>query len=144
MNASTTPDVGANKWYGLYNHMRTTMGTLNSQMIWGCQYDQAIKFIKQNKGTNDLDPEIGHADIYLATSRGTSGAVAGDIMKNIYDLEGNFCELTAQADGTGYRVLRGGNYNSVSNNCFNSASYRYHRDPTYASDGDSSRSGLYL
>ena len=151
MNASTTANVGANRWYGLYNHLRTfvgdenhPMGVLNSQMIWGCQYDQAIKFIKQNKGTNDLDPEIGHTNIGLASDKRTSGAVTGDIMKNIYDLEGNYYELTAQASSINKRVGHGGYYSIVINSDFYPASYRGSSFPTSTSGTSSSRSGLYL
>ena len=146
MNASATANPGANKWYGLYNHLRTTMGTLNSQMIWGCQYDQAIKFIKQNMGTNDLDPKIGHTNLGRRTDnqKDVSGAVALDIMKNIYDLEGNCFEWTAQAYNTNIRVIRGCNYIVVSNSVFYPASYRLSYAPSNTDDGNSSRSGLYL
>ena len=152
MNASTTADGGVNMWYGLYNHLRTfvgdtnhPMGVLNSQMIWGCQYDQAIKFIKQNKGNTDLDPEIGHTTIGLKTSKDVSGATGvNDIMKNIYDLEGNCYEWTAQAYNTFDRVKRGGNYSVVGISYFFPASLRGSYYPTYTDDSDSSRSGLYL
>jgi len=152
MNASTSGNVGANMWYGLYNHLRTfvgdenhPMGVLNSQMIWGCQYDQAIKFIKQNKGTNDLDPEIGHTTIGLKTSKDVSGATGvSDIMKNIYDLEGNCYEWTAQAYDTSSRVVRGSIYAISAYGDFYPASDRTSLDPVGTGEGNSSRSGLYL
>ena len=72
----------ANMWYGLYKHLKTTMGTLSSHMIWGSQYDQVIKFVKENKGSTDLDPEIGHTDIGLKSTPDVSGAEGvNDIMK---------------------------------------------------------------
>ena len=73
--------LGANRWYGLYNTIRNV--NENKQMIWGCQYDQVIKFLKEN----GEDPEIGHT--YIATISALSGQNEQDCMNNIYDLEGN-------------------------------------------------------
>jgi hypothetical protein len=132
-------------WYGLYKHLRTTMGTLSSQMIWGSQYDQVIKFIKENKGSTDLDQEIGHTNIELKSTPDVSGAEGvNDIMKNIYDLEGNYWEWTAQANSTNYRVDRGGGYNFVAFGKFNPASYRGSNGPISASSNYTSRATLYV
>ena len=38
--------LGANMWYGLYRTLRDL--DAHKQMIWGCQYDQIIKFLKEN------------------------------------------------------------------------------------------------
>lgn len=145
--------AGVNTWYGLYNHLRTTMGSLNSHMIWGCQYDQVIKFIKENKEPNDLDPEIGHPDIILRNSaQDVSGATvatgANDIMKNIYDLIANCDELTAEANGQDLRVNRATtSYYAYYNSSYDSAypaSYFGGGGPTRAAVADGSRPGLYL
>ena len=132
----------ANKWYGLYSHLRTSMGSLNSQMIWGCQYDQAIKFIKEN---SSIDPEIGHTNIGLKSTPDVSGAEGvNDIQQNIYDLEGNRLEWTEQAYSTNYRVSRGSGYGRVSISYFRPASDRDRLYPNYTNADYSSRPGLYL
>ena len=90
--------LGANTWYGLYNAIRNISG--NKQMIWGCQYDQVIKFIGE-------EAQIGHRDRNLTTDHALSGQNELDKMKNIYDLEGNHGEWTAEAVSTFNRALRG-------------------------------------
>ena len=80
--------LGANTWYGLYNTIRNV--SVNKQMIWGCQYDQVIKFIGE-------EAQIGHSDRSLTTDHALSGQNDLDKMKNIYDLEGNYYEWTAEA-----------------------------------------------
>ena len=80
--------LGANTWYGLYNTIRNV--NANKQMIWGCQYNQVIKFIGK-------EAQIGHSDRNLTTDHALSGQNDLDKMKNIYDLEGNHYEWTAEA-----------------------------------------------
>jgi len=86
----------ANMWYGLYNTLRSdteTSSSTYSQMIWGSQYDQVIKFI----GT---EAQIAHTDRNLAIDiPEEAGNNELDKMKNIYDLEGNYEEWTAEAGG---------------------------------------------
>ena len=65
-------------------------------------------------------------------------------MQNIYDLEGNYYEWTAEAYSTYSRVGRGGGYDDVSGGNFNPASYRYSGDPTRTLSFTSSRSALYV
>ena len=128
--------LGANKWYGLYNTIRNI--NENKQMIWGCQYDQVIKFLKEN----GEDPENGHT--YIANSRDLSGQNELDCMKNIYDLEGNHREWTAEAYSTNSRALRGSDCNDAYNGRFNPASCRYNSNPANSLNYRSSRSTLYL
>jgi len=141
LNANT-----ANMWYGFYNHLSGTKGGANSTMIWGCQYDQVIKFIGSQA-------QSGHLDRYLWSST-TAGTTSGyepegntkplDIMKNIYDLEGNCFEWTAQANSTSYRVYRGGSYHVVAVGRFYPASYRSRNLPNSTNAYQSSRPALYL
>ena len=77
--------LGANMWYGLFAECRDE--NKKTQMIWGSQYDQVIKFIGE-------EAQIGHADRNLTSSPALSGQNNLDKMKNIYDLEGNFQEWT--------------------------------------------------
>ena len=79
--SGATAYLGADMWYGLYKTIKNS-GT-KKQMIWGCQYDQVIKFLKE-KGE---EPETGHN--YISRTRALSGQNEQDCMRNIYDLEGN-------------------------------------------------------
>ena len=141
MNAGTG-DYGVNMWYELYNHIIGTKGGATSQMIWGSEYDQVIKFIGN-------EAQTGHTDRNLPGTNGSSdyrnsGATLLDKMKNIYDFEGNYFESTAQAGNTGYRVGRGGYYSFVSNSNFYPASYRGNSVPSFTYGVDSSRQSLYV
>ena len=139
----TADASSADKWYGLYKHLNTNIEKAKSSMIWGCQYDQVMKFI----GTQ---VQIGHTDRNLPGTDGTSdyrksGATPLDKMKNIYDLEGNYFEWTAQAVSTAHRIGRGGFYSSVANGNFLPASGRgIAIFPTNAISLGSSRPALYL
>ena len=128
--------LGANIWYGLYNTIRNV--SENKQMIWGCQYDQVIKFLKEG----GEEPEIGHT--YIATKRALSGQNELDEMKNIYDFEGNHYEWTTEADSTNYRACRGSNYYNTYGGRFYPVSYRGDFYPTDRAYDNSSRSTLYL
>ena len=128
--------LGANSWYGLYNTIKNSGA--NKQMIWGCQYDQVIKFLKEN----EQYPEIGHT--YIAISRTLSGKNEQDCMNNIYDLEGNHNEWTAEARSTGSRVARGSYYHLAKNGNFTPASFRSTTSPALSIDNLSSRATLYL
>src|SRR5699024_10803042 len=59
--------LGADTWYGLYDAIRNIEA--NKQMIWGCQYDQVIKFLKGRE--EDLDN--GHSDRNLTDTNALSG-----------------------------------------------------------------------
>ena len=128
--------LGANKWYGLYNTLREN----NRPMIWGCQYDQVIKFLKEN----GEDPENGHSDRNLTINHALSGQNESDEMKNIYDLEGNHWEWTAEAYSTNFRATRGSNYSNAYNGDSYPASLRSYNFPTTGTSIYSSRSTLYL
>ena len=127
---------GAGNWYGLYKTIKNS-GT-NKQMIWGCQYDQVIKFLKE-KGE---DPETGHN--YISITRALSGQNEQDCMRNIYDLEGNYVEWTAEEDASIFRVPRGNYYGSALSGRFYPASDRGGSYPTNSYDNFSSRSTLYM
>ena len=128
--------LGANKWYGLYNTLREN----NRPMIWGCQYDQVIKFLKEN----GEDPENGHSDRNLTIAHALSGQNELDKMKNIYDLEGNHAEWTAEANSHNNRAPRGSSYNNAYLGYFYPAGARYNNYPPFSYSSSSSRSTLYL
>ena len=118
--------LAGDKWYGLYNKTLNNVeknASVNSHMIWGCQSDQVIKFL----GT---EAQTGHN--YQTKSQVVTGYTGDqDILNNIYDLEGNNREWTAQAHDTDTRVYRGSNYNFAYSSTFNPASYRLNDIPTY-------------
>ena len=129
-----TAYLGAGSWYGLYNTIKNSGA--NKQMIWGCQYDQVIKFIGE-------PAQIGHNDRNLTKTHALSGQNERDCMNNIYDLEGNHYEWTAEAPSTSSRVFRGSYFRNASDGPFYPASFRGGYNP--ADSGDcSARSTLYL
>ena len=125
--------LGANQWYGLYNTLRNN----DKQMIWGCQYDQVIKFIGE-------EAQVGHNDRNLTNTSNLSGQNGLDRMKNLYDLEGNFKEWTTEALDIDNRVFRGSGLGSTYNGNFFPASYRGYDVPNNAYYIYSARSTLYL
>ena len=127
--------LGANQWYGLYNTIKTSR--TNKQMIWGCQYDQVIRFIGE-------EAQIGHTDRNLTTDHALSGQNELDKMKNIYDLEGNYREWTAEAGSTVGRTFRGSSCSTMVNGNLYPASYRYNTGSTNVHRYCSSRSTFYL
>ena len=127
--------LGANTWYGLYNTIKNSGA--NKQMIWGCQYDQVIKFIGE-------PAQVGHSDRKLTITKALSGQNEQDCMNNIYDLEGNHYEWTAEAAATSARAARGSYYYRASDGNFYPASFSLVNDPTNSSIFYSSRTTLYL
>ena len=131
--------LAGNRWYGLYNKTLNNVekgASVNSHMIWGCQYDQVIKFL----GT---EAQTGHN--YQTTSQVVTGYTGDqDILNNIYDLEGNNREWTAQAFSTNGRVYRGSDCDLASLSDFYPASSRGSGYPTGTSNGYSTRPALYV
>ena len=123
--------LGAHTWFGLYNTIRDVSN--NKQMIWGCQYDQVIKFIGE-------EAQIGHT--YTNRDETLSGQNGSDKMKNIYDLGGNFYEATAEAYSADFRGSRGGSSYGITS--FYPASHHSYKNPSLATTHCSSRSTLYL
>ncbi len=132
-NSDGTNYVGANMWYGLYDTCRDI--NHNRQMIWGCQYDQVIKFIGE-------EAFKGHPDRNLTNSPEVSGQNELDKIKNIYDLEGNFYEWTAEAGLPNTRMVRGScYYQGYAPACFRATGYPPTETQQYE---NSTRSTLYL
>ena len=97
--------VKGDMWYGLYKTLRNNNthngASVSSHMIWGSQYDQIIRFAEEV----NFEPQKGHT--WQSSSQAKSGANSSDVFVNIYDLEGNGLEWTAQAHNTYNRVYRG-------------------------------------
>ena len=128
--------LGANMWYGLYNTIRKI--DENKQMIWGCQYDQVIKFIGE-------EAQVGHKERNLTATHDLSGQNELDKMNNVYDLEGNYREWTLENYYSDIRVIRGSNFGGINDGKFYPASYRAltYGNPTDVFT-DSTRLTLYL
>ena len=124
-----------NMWYGLYKAARQKGDSTNREMLWGCQYDQIILSIGEEAQTDHSDRQ--------PTSPQKSGQTT-DVMKNIYDLEGNYWEWTAEATFTYYRPYRGGIYSNASSSLWYPASYRSSYNPTSTYGCVSSRPAIYV
>lgn len=111
-----------NWWYGLYARQKkfgtdakTLVTNLDSNiksgMIWGSQYDAMLNWMIA-RGTNVTSSSRSDGTS-KNTSRITGATKNGDVtfndkIKNIYDILGNSCEWTAEANAGGYRIYRGG------------------------------------
>ena len=128
--------LGADTWYGLYKTIRNI--DENKQMIWGCQYDQVIRFLLEN----GEEAQKGHS--YILKTPELSGKNEQDCMRNIYDLEGNYYEWTMESNSKDFRAIRGNGYYAASRGKFDSASFRIYDSPNLPYSYFSSRSTLYL
>lgn len=96
----TSSSSSEKKWYDLYKECKKyNTGDLKSVMIWGCQYDQIINFIGE-------ESQKFHKNLIPQTFV-LSGNHEYDIMNNIYDLESNYQEWTAETWSNAARVRRG-------------------------------------
>ena len=75
------------------------------------------------------EAQTAHIDKQTTTQQKTGYEGDNDILKNIYDLEGNNVEWTAQANDAYDRVGRGGFYGIASSGNFIAASCRNLSDP---------------
>lgn len=117
-------------WYNLYTTQKSlSKGDTTSHMIWGCQWDQIMIWMKDirnnnvvqgsryfvinsNNMGNYLNTEIKISEDQVKRAgeafRFKSGEVDGTMIKNIYDLAGNAWEWTMEANFTNSRTVRGG------------------------------------
>lgn len=115
-------------WYKLYEYAKTLkVETTQSHMIWGCQWDQIMLWIKDTRNSTNnafaiLDSTgLGnYLDTKLVNENGDTlkkdgeavryktGELVGTTIKSIYDLAGNTFEWTMEANYTSLRTARGG------------------------------------
>jgi len=133
ITSSSAYYINTNMWYGLYSKAKTYTNVNNSvqsSMIWGCQYDAMITWIGSAAHT-DIGDNRNKTD--------ETGSVETDKLKNIYDLYGNRYEWTLETRGNEYRVRRGGYYNNSY-----SPSRRDTYQPSVDMKPDGSRLSLYI
>ena len=121
-------------WYNLYNACRSSKlqasDKVKTQMIWGCQWDVTMNWLissgaKTSDEVNKNSSTWGNYRNYNTANNYTEGTAgyeknAGSQQNtgssenwkanNIYDLAGNVEEWTQEANVTGIRARRGGNY----------------------------------
>ena len=130
-----------------------------STLIYGVQWDAAIKFLSDVQNTT-IDP----SEPYIVRSTGmgwynnyssenpkhkTGIAVGTNVankVKNIYDMGGNVCEWTMEAYKTTSRVYRGGAYSSAGYEAgyYSPASVRRGTSTNWTTDQVGFRVALYL
>ena len=136
-------------WYCLYKACRNLRPTGNNSvvttMIWGCQWDETMSWLKNTvfKGQEDeVDVDSNSWGIYDSSNPANTGSSTTYMKNNIYDLAGNYGEWTQEAIDTSYRYLRGGNYFFSGSNQPASSGYVYY--PSFIFDYISTRPVLYV
>jgi len=151
-------------WYGLYQKQKELYLRENencgmvSGMIWGCQWDAIMKWMKDVK-----NPTVNNG-LYIFNSRmmgwylevkqnagilnneGLTGLDRKGVynkVKNIYDLAGNKSETTMEVVGLSH-ITRGGNSSNYGTAAFSPVSIRWTGNGIYSSLSYSSRLQLYV
>ena len=147
-------------WYELYKYSKNIAGSQNMQtrMIWGCQWDVTCKWLAEhNYDINNSSAWGNYSDYNTANNyaegsekfearagrKQNTGSSENWKANNIYDLAGNCCEWTQEANSTGSRAFRGGSY--ISNGSSSPASFRdYYRSDSSNYSNFASRASLYI
>lgn len=124
-------------WHGLYKVQKEayeyTNSPVNSNMIWGSQYDRIINWALEGKDKDKVKSEsLGEENRTITGSDKNSN----DSINNIRDLCGNMSEATQEGFGKIYRQFRGGD--GVK------ASYRGTSSQSLNTDWIGSRLTLYI
>ncbi len=145
---ASSNEGGRGSWYGVYNNIITAKTGMVGQMIWGCQWDQMMKFIDgKDDGNGDTFDVKVEKEARHTGSKAPTGANINDLVQNIYDLEGNCSEYNATAKNDDCRVLRSHSYSySSSYNYWAASSIGSERpNPEHMQSGNiSSRQSLYV
>ena len=125
--AGTNSGISNINWYYMYAQQKVYAANkglgnkVKSSMMLGTCHDQMLEFVNV-AGKYDVTKagNVGHTSSKFTTKPYLTGGVRynenysgyetepyKDLSKNIYDLEGNVCEWTTEADYTDMRVIRG-------------------------------------
>ena len=89
---------------------------VTSTLVYGVQWDAVMRWFSEDEKLEgyflDSTPVGNYFDSEDTNNPAKTGAVDKYQLKNIYDIAGNVDEWTMEAYSTGYRVDRGGSYNS--------------------------------
>ena len=144
----TEEDAG--NWYYLYKACHNVIknnSSVKSMMIWGCQYDETMNWLKNTifKGQEDkVDVDSSSWGHYSSSSKINTGSNINYKVNEIFDLAGNHWEWTQEAWSTNTRIIRGGYFGDTGTTY--PASDRgsgYPNDGTDSSDGGT-RATLYI
>ena len=126
----TADSSQAGRWYGLYKACRNVVTGNNhavTTMIWGCQWDETMNWLKNTKFKDnpdavDVDSSSwgNYKDVSVKASDGETeikpngtgrnlktGITTYTMANNIYDLAGNYYDFTQEAYNTRDRISRG-------------------------------------
>ena len=159
------PTLTNTNWYNLYAKCKSLNASdkVETQMIWGCQWDVTCNFIANKGDKKDITDSRtwgnhsnseGDAKV-IVTENGTETKKYGSKQNtgyseywkanNIYDLAGNCWEWTQEADSRGYRAYRGGGFSVVSGSNLPASGRSYDGGvPGYGSNSYGSRPTLII
>ena len=137
---TTANNAGTSSWYGLYQKQKDyatviSQSKVKSGMIYGSMYDAVM-----NWALSDESEKVKVTASSTKHGPEKTGAIDGDVIKNIYDLGNNLYEWIAEANSISNRVLRGGNSNSTYSPSLRNNGY----NPSNTLSYTGSRTLLYL
>lgn len=114
-------------WHQMYAYQniyaeQAGLSTMNSNMIWGSQWDQIMIWMKEVPNTTSY---AGTTPFYVINSQGMGNYQTGEggtgelqktgyyEVKNVYDLAGNVIDWTLEAKGNDVREGRGGGHDGT-------------------------------
>ena len=138
-------DTGSQTWYTQYNKSKGVAANNNvtTSMIWGCQWDAVMRWMWNQGGDKKTYTYDSTGKGNYSGPRKATGSDPEYAVNNIYDMAGNISDWTIEADGTSYRVLRGGHCYSIYASSY-PASDRSDNGPTDSGSGNGSRLALYM
>ena len=138
----------AGNWYYLYKACQNVVigkENVKSTMIYGVQWDATMDWLKATKfqaDTSKVDTDSSSWGHYSSSSKIDTGSNTTYEANGIFDLAGNYSELTQEASSTSNRVNRGGRYTPSS--LHDPASDRTLNYPYESYSHNSSRATLYM
>ena len=138
---TSSHDDATKRWYGLFDKAKTYTNSKNSvtsSMIWGSQYDAMLNFALNGADKEKITAQTNGNDAISISKTGLTKA--SDSINNIYDLEGNMCDWTLEAESNFLRNVRGGSYGNSSSPSSRNGIYP---DNNYY-ERNSSRLALYI